>query len=140
MESAFDIAWALCGVMGIAASLFFRWRVESWAKMRLARDLAALSIIVFLLFPIISIADDIGYFNYYFSGSQDSDGIFWLKASRREKQLPSSVRLQGFAVSLAATGALCPRTILGTVTPTGPVPLASRRVTTVSLRAPPFWF
>lgn len=140
MERAFDIAWALCGVIGIAASLLLRWRLVPLTKSGVARDLAVLSIIVFLVFPIISIADDIGYFNYYFSPGEAPDGIIWLKASRRDKQCPLSVGLQAFALSLPATSTLCRRAILGTVTPAAPVPLASRRVAAASLRAPPAWF
>jgi hypothetical protein len=138
VESFFNFAWAVIGAIFLAAGFLFRWRVATWARRAMARDLMLLGLIAALLFPIISISDDIGYFSYYFSGGQSPEGIFWVKGSRREKQSHLPVIPLTFAFLLNATAAVvCQRTTLETIAPAGPAGIFSRRLTASYLRAPP---
>ncbi len=138
MENLFNILWAVLGVTGIVAGLLFRRRAALGGKRELARDLLLFGMIVFLLLPIVSMSDDIGYFTYYFSRGQAPDCAFWVSGSRREKELPSTVVLQTVVFLLTVSiGALCQRRVLGTIALTGPVRVAGTGATTAYLRAPP---
>jgi len=138
VEGFFNISWAVLGTIGIAAGLLIRRRVAPWGKRDLVRDVLLLSVIAFLLLPVVSMSDDIAYFSYYFSRSQTPDCLFWVSGSRREKQLPSLVVLQAFAFLLAATVVvLCQRTVLGTIALPGPTGFTGRSTTATHLRAPP---
>ncbi len=138
MESLFNIGWALTGAIGITAGVVFRWRIATWAKREMARDVVLLGLIVVLLLPVISISDDIGYFSYYFSGTRSPDGIFWAKGSRREKQLHLLPILLTFAVlPTVAASVFYPRMGLETIALAGAAGTFSRRLTASYLRAPP---
>lgn len=139
LESLFNIAWTLLAVSGIAAGLVFRDRFVSRGLGGLARDMALLAIIAFLLFPAISISDDIHYFDYYFSGGTP-DGVLWLQVSRREKQFFALLFLQAVALLVVAIACARHRSIvLGMVALTSLAAVATRAATTAHLRAPPFF-
>lgn len=138
MESLLNVAWALLGAIGVTAGLVFRWRLAAWAEREMARDLMLLGLIGVLLFPVISISDDIGYFSYYFSRGQTPDGIFWVKVSRRERQLHLLVPVLTYAALPTATAvSLCQRVLLETIGLVEPAGICSRRLTGSFLRAPP---
>ncbi len=138
MESFFNVAWAVLGVVGIAAGMVFRRHLMPWKKRELVRDVVLLGVIAFILLPVVSMSDDIGYFSYYFSGGQTQDGLFWVSGSRREKQLSWVPVLQVVGVLLAAAlGAFYQSTLLGIV-PVAESPRGVDRSTaTAYLRAPP---
>lgn len=138
MEALFNIAWAVLGVLGLALGLWLRRRLAAGGKPALARDLILLSVIVFLLFPIISFSDDIGYFSYFFSRRRAPDSLFFVSSARRERQVPPLVILQVFAVLLAALGiASRQQTVLGTIALAQPAHAIRRKPVLSSLRAPP---
>ncbi len=138
METLFNIGWAVLGTIGVAAGLWLRRRFAQGPRRELARDVVLLCAIVFLLFPIISFSDDIGYFNYYFSRGQAPDALFWVSGARREEHLPSPVVLHVFALLLAAiVTAHRRRTILGAMVLPAPAPLIEQPAAPLCLRAPP---
>ncbi len=141
MESLFNIAWALLGVVGLTVGLVYRLHIAPVDRKELVRDVILLCGIIFLLLPVISLSDDIGYFNYYFSRGQAPDSVMWVNGLRRNKQLPGLIILQSFAFLLAAAlGMFCRRTVSGTIESTEPVRIASRNTTPANLRAPPLLF
>ncbi len=139
MDTLFNIAWALVAVLGLTAAVSLRRQLAPWKKAELYRDVVLLCLVVFLLFPIISISDDIGYFSYYFSGGQTPNGIFWVSAVRRNKQLPLLVPHQvvSFLIAASLTG-VCQYVFFGQTTLRDPLPCSSRAVASANLRAPPF--
>lgn len=139
MENLFNILWAVLGVSGLIAGLWLRRRIGLGEKRELARDLLLLGVIVFLLLPVISMSDDIGYFHYYFSRGHAPDCAFWVSGARREKQLPSLVVLQVIALLLAAIVSAFRRgTVLGAIALAEPARVLDRSAAATYLRAPPF--
>ncbi len=138
METLFNFAWALLGTLILGAGWWLRRRFAPDARAGVVRDLILLSLIVFLLFPIVSFSDDVGYFSYYFSHRQAPESLFFVSGSRREEQLPSLVFLQVFAVLLAAlVSAFRQRTVFGLVPVAESARAITRKAAPVCLRAPP---
>ncbi len=138
METLFNIAWAVLGLVGIATGLWCRCRVAPSTKREFTHHIVSLAVIVFLLLPIVSFSDDIGYFNYYFSHDRSPDSLFWVSGPRREKQLSWVPVLQVFGFLLLTTlGALYQRTFLGIVPVADWACTVDRSTATAYLRAPP---
>ncbi len=141
METLFNISWAALGLIVFTVGLAIQRRVNPAGKKDLVRTLLLLSAVVFLLLPIISISDDIAYFEHYFSRHSAPDSIFWMTGARREKQFPGSVVLQAFIFLVAAAVVVrCQRAVLGTITPSTSKYFAGRSTTATHLRAPPSFF
>ncbi len=141
MLDVFDIAWVLSGIIGLAAGFVCRRRVGPWSGTEIRRDLVLLTLIGFLLIPVISIRDDVGYFNYYFAREQGQDGTFWVSGARREKHLLSFLLLQGMTFLVVAIEHTSSRRKLVGIISADPPPLfVSRVVGSTHLRAPPFVF
>ena len=140
MESLFNIAWAVLGLIGVTAGLLIQQRVTP-GKKHMVRTVLLLSVIVFLLLPIISMSDDVAYFSHYFSRHSAPDSTFWVTGSRREKQFPGFIVLQAFVFLIAAAVVVrCQRAVLGATTPSASKCFAGRSTTATHLRAPPSFF
>ncbi len=138
MESFLNLTWAVVGASFLAVGFVCRWRLTAWAKRQMARDLMLLGLIGVLLFPVISISDDIGYFSYYFSGGQAPDGIFWVKGSRREKQLHLLPIALAYATLPTATAVTCcQRVVLEIIGWGEPAGILNAGLAISRLRAPP---
>lgn len=140
MESFFNIAWTVLAVLGVAIAVYFRRRTMPGKKAHLARDLTLFAVLAFLVFPLISISDDIGYFNFYFARTHTPDGALWRSTSRREKHLYAGVVLRVVAVHLLSLSrervALC-WSGLERLTSSQAQHIVSRSVTPAQLRGPP---
>lgn len=138
MESFFNISWTILGVIVVAAGLLIRRSIAPWGKKETIRDVLLLAAIVILLFPIVSISDDIGYFNHYFSTHRTLDSFFWVNGSRREKQFPGVIVQQALALLLAtAVVVRCQRAVLGMIAPADSIRFNGRKTTATHMRAPP---
>lgn len=138
MENLFNILWAVLGLGGIVVALLFRRYAGLGGRRELGRDVLLFAAIVFLLLPVFSMSDDIGYFNYFFSGGQAPNAVFFVSGTRREKQIALIVVLHILALLVAAiVSALRQRLVLGMVTLAEPARVIERRAPATYLRAPP---
>ena len=138
VEALSNVAWAVLAVTGLAGGMFLR-RCP-WKNAPLLRHLVLLAVMAFLLFPVVSISNHIGYFNYCFSPGQGPDSIFWVSGARREKQFPT-LALQALIFLIAATFAtLYQRTAFERAGQARLARAVSRSTAATCLRAPPSQF